>query len=253
VADEAICTNEYQRRRLIGAGAKPERVSIVWNGPVLERVLRAVPDESLKGDASFLCCWLGKMGRQDRVDLALLAIKHLVEDLGEKDVRFAFLGNGECLDEARELSSELGLDAWVTFTGWVPESTVFSYLATADLGIDASLQGDVSPVKIFEYMAFGVPFACFDLPETTAIGSEAGVFVAPGDVPALARELQRLLVDTGRRTEMGRVGIERIHEELAWEHQAETYLSVIRSLIARSASGRRGRSTGAVAARARAR
>jgi glycosyltransferase involved in cell wall biosynthesis len=205
-------------------------VTIVRNGPVLGRVESAARDESLRLGRSSLCCWVGKMGRQDRLDLVLRAVEHVVQDLGIKDIRFAILGDGECLAETITLSSQLGLDPWVSFPGWVPESTVFSYLATADLGIDASLQEEVSPVKVMEYMAFGVPFVSFDLGETRAIGAGAGAYVPPGDVAALARALVSLLGDPVRRASMARIGRQRVQDELAWEHQATNYLSVMAGL-----------------------
>jgi glycosyltransferase involved in cell wall biosynthesis len=34
----------------------------------------------------------------------------------------------------------LGLEPWVSFPGWLPEDRVFGYLASADLGLDTSLQ-----------------------------------------------------------------------------------------------------------------
>jgi glycosyltransferase involved in cell wall biosynthesis len=227
VADHTVCTNDYQRKRLIGAGGAPERVTVVRNGPVLDRVRATAPDPFLKGDATYLCCWVGQMGRQDRLDLALHTVNHLVRELGRRDVRFVFPGAGECLEETRALSSDLGLDPWVSIPGWVSETAVFSYLATADVGMDASLQQDVSPVKVFEYMAFGVPFVSFDLQETRSVGGGAGAYVPPDDVPALARELDLLLGDPGRRARMGRVGQARIRDDLAWEHQGKKYLEVV--------------------------
>jgi len=227
VADETITVNDYLRERLVGAGADPDRVTIVRNGPVLARVATSRPDESLRAGRRLLCCWTGKMGRQDRVDLVVRAVHHVVHVLGVRDVRFVLLGDGECLNEARALATELELDPWVSLPGWVSESTVFTHLATADLGIDASLQEEVSPVKVLEYMAFGVPFVSFDLRETAAIGAGAGVFAPPGDVPALAGEIVSLLGDPGRRATLARTGRQRVGEELAWERQAQRYVEVV--------------------------
>jgi glycosyltransferase involved in cell wall biosynthesis len=233
VGHYAIGVNGYLRDRLVVAGAAPSRVAVVRNGPVLSRVERAVTDPSLRGDHQFLCCWIGKMGRQDRVDLLLRAIAHAVHELGVRDCGFAILGDGEVLDELRLQSRQLGLAPWVTLPGWLTEQEVFSYLATADVGLDTSLQAEVSPVKVMEYMAFGLPFVAFDLPETRVIGAGASTLVAPGNVERFAREMAALLEDPARRAELGEVGRTRVRETLAWERQAPVYLEVIGRLCRR--------------------
>ena len=229
-AHHTLCTNETSRRRMVGAGAAPGRVTIVGNGPVLSRVRAAAADRGLRGQHKFLCCWIGMMGRQDHVDLLLRAVAHLVHDLGRTDCGFAVLGDGECLEEARAQSTRLGLQSWVDFPGWLPEAQVFSYLASADLGLDTSLQSEISPVKVLEYMAFGLPFVAFDVAETRVMGRGASVLVAPADVESYARQVVALLDDAVRRSEMGEIGRERVRADLAWERQSAAYLDVMRRL-----------------------
>ena len=101
------------------------------------------------------------MNRQDHVDLLLDVIAHIVHDLGRTDCGFAVVGDGECLAEVQAQSTRLGLDPWVELAGRLPPEAVFRYLASADLGLDTSLQAEISPVKVLEYMAFGLPFAIF--------------------------------------------------------------------------------------------
>jgi glycosyltransferase involved in cell wall biosynthesis len=233
-AHYTLCTNETFRRRIIGAGAAPGRVTIVGNGPVLSRVEAAAADLALRGGHKFLCCWVGMMGRQDRVDLLIRGIAHIVHDLGRTDCGFTILGDGECLAEARALSARLGLQSWVDLPGRVPEATVFSYLASADLGLDTSLQGEITPVKILEYMAFGLPFVAFDVDETRAMGRGASALVPPADVECYARQVVALLDDAVRRAEMGEAGRERVRAELAWERQSAAYLAVMRTLCQRT-------------------
>ncbi len=229
-AHYTLCTNKTSRRRLIGAGAAPGRVTIVGNGPVLSRVHAAVADPALRGQHKFLCCWIGMMGRQDHVDLLLRGVAHIVHDLGRTDCGFAVLGDGECLEEARALSARLDLGAWVDLPGWLPEEKVFRYLASADLGLDTSLQDEISPVKVLEYMAFGLPFVAFDVEETRVMGRDASVLVPTGDVESYARQVVTLLDDAVRRSEMGEVGRERVRADLAWERQSAAYLDVMRRL-----------------------
>jgi glycosyltransferase involved in cell wall biosynthesis len=181
------------------------------------------------------------MGRQDRVDLLLEAIRYFVHVLGRHDTRFVLLGNGECHDELRARATALDLAGWVRFPGWLSEQDLFTHLATADVGLDASLQVEVSPVKVMEYMAFGVPVVAFDLPETTALLRGAGVGVPAGDVVGLAEALSALLDDPDRARALGDVGAQRIADELGWEHQAAVYLAAIDRVAAprRAAPGRR--------------
>lgn len=248
VAHHTLCTNETFRKRIIGAGAAPERVTIVGNGPVLSRVEAAAADPALRGRHEFLCCWVGEMNRQDHVDLLLRAIAHIVRDLGRTDCGFAAVGNGECLEEVRAESTRLGLDSWVHLPGRLSPEAVFSYLASADLGLDTSLQAEISPVKVLEYMAFGLPFVAFDVSETRVMGRGASALVPPGDVEGYARQVVALLDDAARRAEMGGVGRERVRADLAWDRQSAAYLNVMRTL--RSIGKAHGRSGGRAALRA---
>jgi glycosyltransferase involved in cell wall biosynthesis len=228
-ADRTVCVNDYLRDRLVSAGADPERTYVVRNGPVLSRVQQTVADDALRAPHDFLVCWAGKMGTQDRVDLAITVAERVIRDHGRTDCGFVLLGDGECLDDLRALTAKLDLDPWVSLPGWLPESRVFTYLASADLGLDTSLQAEVSPVKVMEYMAFGLPVVCFDLEETRILAAGAAALSPPGDSAALARSLIGLLDDAEERKQLGAVGLRRVQEELAWERQTATYLAAIAS------------------------
>jgi glycosyltransferase involved in cell wall biosynthesis len=230
VAQHALATNETFRRRLIEAGARPERVTIIGNGPVLSQIQAAAADRTLRGQHKFLCCWIGEMNLQDHVDLLLRVVAHIVRDLGRTDCGFAAIGDGECLEDARAQSARLGLETWVDLPGWLPQDKVFSYLASADLGLDTSLQNEISPVKVSEYMAVGLPFVAFNLRETRVLGEGASVLVPPGDIESYAREVVALIDDAACRSKMGEIGRKRVRADLAWERQSIAYINVIRGL-----------------------
>jgi glycosyltransferase involved in cell wall biosynthesis len=238
-AHGVLCVNDYLETYALEAGASPSAVTIVRNGPVLSRIDGATPDPALRHAERFLCCWIGKMGRQDRLDLLLAVADRLVHGLGRTDWHLAILGDGECLEETKATAARLGLEPWITFTGWVPEEMVFRYLVTSDLGLDASLQGEVSPVKAMEYMGASLPFAAFDLPETRAIADGAAVLTPPGDVDGLASSVSALLDDAGLREMMGRCGRKRVADALAWEHQGGIYLDAVDRLAEKVSSGNR--------------
>jgi len=226
VAHRTLTVNEMLRGRLVSAGGRHQDVSVVWNGPVLSRVDAAAPDPTLKEPGTRLVVWVGKMGVQDGATLLPELVETPLRTLDRPDVRFAFLGDGECLDDLRTEVAERGLEPWVTLTGWVPEERVFAYLASADAGVDVSSQAEVTPVKALEYMAFGLPFACFDIAETRRLASGAAVLVEAGDVPGLARALVQLTEGPDGQA-LGAVGRRAVEDRLAWERQVPTYLAAV--------------------------
>lgn len=233
-ADHVITVNRALERIAYLRGAlPPQSVSVVGNGPLLARTHRRAPRSGFKQGRRFLCCWVGMMGPQDRVDLALRAIHHLVHSRGRKDCHFAFLGDGEAREALERLAEELDIRDWVTFPGWLGEEAIFTYLSTADLGLEPNLMEVVSPVKAMEYMAFAVPFVAFDLSQTKALAGGAAAYAPPGDVVALAGLVDRLLGDPARRAEMGRKGRRRVEDHVAWDHQEPAYLGVYERLLGR--------------------
>jgi glycosyltransferase involved in cell wall biosynthesis len=239
-ADEVITVNSaleetaYQR-----GGAAPGTVTIVGNGPRLDGAYRRPPRPELKQGRAFLCCWLGLMGPQDRLDVAVAAVAHLVHVIGRTDCHFAFVGDGEAREPAQRLAAELGVSDWVSFPGWADQDEAFTYLSTADAGLEPNLEEIVSPVKGMEYMAFGLPFVSFDLAQTRALAGDAAVYAPPGDVPRFAALIDELLSDPARRDELGRTGRRLIEERLAWDLQEKAYLGVYERVLDRPRRRRR--------------
>jgi glycosyltransferase involved in cell wall biosynthesis len=234
-ADKVIATNQsYRSIALSRGGRADEDVTVVRSGPDLDRLRRTPPNAQLRAGRELLCCYLGVMGPQDGVDLAIEAIRKVVFDHGRSDCQFTFLGAGDCFEELRRLAADAGLDPWVTFTGRVPDGVVFDHLSTADVALCPDPNNPLNDLstmnKTMEYMAFGVPVVAFDLTETRVTAGEAAVYAPPNDVDAFAKELHALLSDASRRRAMGAVGRERVEEELAWSHQRQAYVDLYRSL-----------------------
>jgi glycosyltransferase involved in cell wall biosynthesis len=59
----------------------------------------------------------------------------------------------------------------------------------------------------------------------------AAVYVQPNDEHQYAEAIVTLMDDEPRRTLMGKLGRERIEQELAWSHQESAYLGVYERLL----------------------
>jgi glycosyltransferase involved in cell wall biosynthesis len=240
-ADRVTSTNESYAAIASSRGGKPaEHVSVVRTGPDPERLRAREPVPDHRRGRQHLVAYLGVMGPQDGVDLALGAADVLVNRMGRDDVAFTFMGSGDCYDELVRRRDELGLTDAVDLPGRVPDEFVGEVLSTADVGLcpdPLNPLNDVSTMnKTMEYMAFGLPVVAFDLRETRVSAAEAAHYVRPNDVEEYARAVAALLDDPARRTEMGRQGRERVVHHLAWEHQREGYLRVFDELVGHPSS-----------------
>lgn len=235
-ADHVISTNESYRGRALGRGRRsPSDVTVVRTGPDPEKLRRGDPDLSLREGHRYLVAYLGVMGPQDGVDLAIRAAHVVRHDLGRTDVQFTFIGGGDCLEELRALTATLGLDDCVQFPGRLPDSVVKTILSTADLGLCPDPKNPLNDVstmnKTMEYMSFGLPVVAFDLAETRVSGGDAAVYVEPNDVEQYAHAIVDLLDDPARRDAMAKLGRRRVEETLAWQHQRAAYVDVYRALL----------------------
>jgi glycosyltransferase involved in cell wall biosynthesis len=234
--DRVISTNEsYRRIAVERAGVPTSKTTVVRSGPNVERLYKEDPRPELKGAADFLCVYLGIMGPQDGVDLVVRAADVMVNEMGRKDCHFALLGFGDCLADLRSLTADLGLEPWVTFTGRADDATIRAYLSTADVGLSPDPKTPFNELsthnKTLEYMAFGLPVVAVDLMETRVSAGPAAVYVDEDGPQAYAKAICALVDAPSRRQAMGEAGARRIHDELAWSHQAAAYVRVYDDLL----------------------
>ena len=228
-ADISIATNEsYKRIAVERGGMDPERVFVVRSGPKLDRLRIVPPVPELKRGRRFLVGYVGVMGKQEGIDYLLRAAAHIVHDLGRQDVHFGLVGSGTSLDEMKAYARELKVDAYVTFTGRVPDDELLAMLNTADVCVNPDVANEMNDKstmnKIMEYMALGKPIVQFDLTEGRYSAQDASLYAARNDERDLGRKLIELLDDPERRRRMGEFGRARVLGQLEWRYEAPKLL-----------------------------
>ncbi|MGH7087844.1 MAG: glycosyltransferase family 4 protein [Stellaceae bacterium] len=236
VADRIIANNPTFAEIAARRGGRPrDEISVVRHGPDL-RILKPVRVErDYRCGRRFLVLYVGVMGSQDGVDLLLHAAHHAIAEHGRRDVQFLLVGAGPELRAMQMLCMTLGLDDYVTFTGFLTGRELMEVFSAADIGVSPDpktpLNDSMSMNKILEYMSFGLPVVLFDLVEGRNLASECGLYARDNDPRELARLVLELLDDPERRAALSRAARERI-EMFAWEKEAHSLLSVYETLWA---------------------
>ena len=154
---------------------------------------------------------------------------HLVDAIqrlrarGRHDIKAVLVGDGPELPRVRQ--SAAGVDG-ITLTGAVPHVSVPAILAAADIGVapfDVAAHPSLahefhwSPLKIFEYMASGLPVVAPRIPRLANIvgdGTEGRLYDATAP-DALADALERLS-DPSVRKPLGAAGRVRAVADFSW-------------------------------------
>jgi len=222
------------------AGARPEKVRVLSNGVDTARIVpdpgvpderggrRALPDSSRgrvhgrqgalhfgrdtsarrvrQGATTFTVLFVGTLKPWHGLDVLVDAFAAVHARV--PGARLLLVGDGPGRDDVLAQARERGVGAAVESTGAVVPADVPALLHRADVAVAPYPDLDrfyFSPLKVYEYLAAGLPVvasAVGELPGALEHG-RAGVLVPPGDVAALAEALVALAHDPARRAELG--------------------------------------------------
>jgi len=229
-ADVSIATNESYRRIAVERGGMAvDRVFVVRSGPKLDRLKIQPPRPELKRGRSYLVGYVGVMGKQEGIEYILQAARHIVHDMGRRDVHFGLVGGGTSLEEMKLLAKQLEVADYVTFTGRVPDAELLDMLNTADVCVNPDVFNEMNDKstmnKIMEYMALGKPIVQFDLTEGRFSARQASAYAARNDALDMARKIVELLDDAELRRTMGEFGRRRVEDELEWRFEVPKLLA----------------------------
>ena len=170
------------------------------------------------------------------------AIRQLRER-GRRDISAVLIGDGPELPRVR--AEAAGIDG-IVFTGTVPHTEMPAQLAAADVGVapfDSSVHKPLSlgfywsPLKIFEYMASGLPVVApaVDRLRMLVRHEREGLLYAAGDRYALAAALERM-TDTFLRVRLGEAARVRAVADFSWAAHCRTLESVFTAALRRKST-----------------
>ena len=137
-----------------------------------------------------------------------------------------------------QLDSELGIADNVEFAGYISGDALPAMLAACDIGVvpdpPNACNVKMSMIKVFEYMALGLPFVLFDLAQARRDAGDAALVVAEPKPPqALGEGIVALLEDEAARERMRSYGRERARGEFQWEVAKRSLLAAYATLAPR--------------------
>ncbi len=257
-ADAVIVVSSELRKHVLSLGVTPENVYVVPNGvnPQLffparraavaaaRRARRSERNGSVSSgsnngkrpDAGPTMGFVGGLRPWHGVEvlpdlLARLSTRH-------RDLRLVIAGDGQLRGQLERDFKQRGLEQHVTFAGLMPHEEVPAVIRGFDIALAPYPKHDhdfyFSPLKLFEYMACGVPVVAAELGQIAEVVTDGktGLLYPPGDVEALTARCEQLLARPQQRIALGAAAAKLVRNEFTWDKNATRVVELARRLIA---------------------
>jgi glycosyltransferase involved in cell wall biosynthesis len=206
---------------------------VVHNYPVLEDLLRT-PVKGW-GSRSRAAIYAGSISERRGLYEMIAAMSSAPIP---PDARLTLVGKFDH-DAQRERARFVAGWERVDFVGWADEPALWRLMADSKIGI-VTLRPtpaflDSMPMKLFEYMALGLPVVASDFPAWRAIveSSRCGLLVDPLDPRAIGDAVAYLLSHPDEAEEMGRNGRQAATSRFAWDREGERLVALYADLCSR--------------------
>jgi glycosyltransferase involved in cell wall biosynthesis len=221
------------QRRLLDARVAPERVRLIWSAVDPEALAASAPREALRaelGATPATPCVLvaANLVRRKGVDVLLDAVAALAR---RAPCVLWIAGDGPERAALEAAAARLGVADRVRFLG--RRSDVPDLLEACDVFALPSRNEGLG-VAALEAMARGRPVvasAVGGLGEAV-VANVTGILVPPGDAPALATALERLIADPALARRLGAAGAKRVAEHFRAEQMVAAYEALYREILA---------------------
>jgi glycosyltransferase involved in cell wall biosynthesis len=222
------------RRELIAHGARPERVRTLLNGidplafrrhaasePAARARFGVPPDAVVLGA-------VGRLERQKRFDLLIAAFAEVAERY--PNVRLLIAGEGSARPALERQIESLVLTDRCRLVGLQADVVCFHH--ALDLFVQSS-EYEGTPNAVLEAMALETPIVATDVGGTSELCEDGvhGLIVSSRDKPALARAIETLIEDAGRRNALVSAARERVERDLSFERRVKALDDIYQGLM----------------------
>lgn len=228
-ATRLLCVSEEVAEYLNGFDRTQGKIHVVSNGTRPERFSENIEPALPAAAGVFTVGFVGTLKPWHGLSVLIEAFALLHER--RKQTRLLIVGDGPERDELVAQVNARGLRDAARFTGGVAPNRVPALLASMDVAVAPYPRLPrfyFSPLKVYEYMAAGVPVVASRIGQVEKLidADVNGLLVPPGDPAALAAALERLHAAPELRVRLGHAARRTVLHEYTWDKVAQRILDL---------------------------
>lgn len=153
--------------------------------------------------------------------IRMILAMNIIKKMHKPDIiKLHIFGKGEDYEKCENLAKEMGLlNKHIFMHGYVDQNRVPSIMNAFDIGLVPGTTDIICPIKVFEYMATGIPVILPDYECNREVinDKDEGLFFKPRDEYDMAKKLILLSEDDNLRREIGRAARLKVINKFTWE------------------------------------
>lgn len=179
-------------------------------------------------NAKPIVLFVGRLDKEKNIDVIIKAFSNI---LASTPAQLVIAGRGKEKSNLLKLSTKLGIDSNVIFTGFVPDKDLPALYRMADLFVIASI-AELQSIATMEAMASGLPVVAarvMALPELVHDGKNGYLF-NDKDTDTLSKQIIKILEDPALRKQMSQSSLAIISQH-SLDKTIQSYEKIYRSLL----------------------
>ena len=235
-ADHVFVVSNALKEHAINLGVKAENISIAPNGidPAIFFPAKADPEIASRwglGDGPVLG-FVGGLREWHGVEILPKLLQRVRQRFNR--TKLAIIGSGPLQAKLENDLAELGLRGEAIFTGALLHHDVAGLLRHFNIALapypELNHNFYFSPLKLFEYMACGIPVVAAKLGQIVDVVDHGttGLLYQPGNLDALTSHCNQLLDNPKQAQSIGLAGANHVHGKFTWDNNARQVFNSIR-------------------------
>ena len=233
-AKRIIVISEATRNYVLGLGANPEKVNVMYNGVDLNRfkiskeARTAIRKKLRISEHAIVAVTVRRLVYKNGIDTLLESAKIVVKE--NPEIVFLAVGKGPDFEGVKAKIAQLGIEKNFLLAGFVSDENLPSYYNAADLFVLPSKSGEGLPLVALEAMACGLPVVATDVGGIREIMiSGFGKIVSPNNPTALARAISETAGT--KSAEVGQKLRQLMTEKFSWDVNVTKLANIYQEII----------------------
>ena len=161
------------------------------------------------------------------IDCLLDAANIIINEYHNTNIHFLIVGQGSLLGEMKQKTTNMGLDNYVKFAGYIPHEKIVEFHQKLSVFISVSTRESFG-VAVLEAAACGVPAITSNvggLPEVNQ-NNYTGYVIPPDDPEKLANSIFKLFKDKNLKDQMAENARDRVAKQFNWNKNVVQMVNV---------------------------